>query len=94
MPRIIDLSRISGRLCLIVLIIFMLSFHGCAVMKIAQEKPQPLPAIRKKRSNEMIFRLQKKMTSLADWHSSGLKRGIRCRILRDTSAWEPINQCG
>ena len=88
MCRIIDLSLLSNRLRLIVLLYVILSLHGCAVMKSVQEKAPPIPVIRKKISNEMSFRLQKEMMSLADWHSSGLKRGIRCRILQDTSVWE------
>ena len=44
MRRIIDLSLLSNGLRLIVLFIFIFSFHGCAVMKIVQEKPQPLPS--------------------------------------------------
>src|SRR4030066_2082127 len=44
MCRIIDLSLLSNWLRLIVLFIFILSLHGCAVMKIVQEKLQPLPS--------------------------------------------------
>ena len=44
MCRIIDLSLLSNRLRLIVLFVFIFSFHGCAVMKSVQEKPQPLPS--------------------------------------------------
>jgi L,D-transpeptidase ErfK/SrfK len=47
MFRIINLSFSSNKLCLIVLSMLILSFNGCAIMKIAQEKPpekpQPLP---------------------------------------------------
>ena len=44
MCRIIDLSLLSSKLRLIVLIIFIFSFHGCAVMKSVQEKaPPPVP---------------------------------------------------
>jgi L,D-transpeptidase ErfK/SrfK len=41
--RIIDLSFSSNKLRLIVLSIFIFSFHGCAGIKVVQEKPQPLP---------------------------------------------------
>jgi L,D-transpeptidase ErfK/SrfK len=43
MRRIIDLSFSSNKLRLIVLSIFIFSFHGCAGIKVVQEKPQPLP---------------------------------------------------
>jgi L,D-transpeptidase ErfK/SrfK len=43
MRRIIDLSFSSNKLRLIVLSIFIFSFHGCAGIKVVQEKPRPLP---------------------------------------------------
>jgi L,D-transpeptidase ErfK/SrfK len=43
MRLITDPSLSSNRFCLIALFIFIFSFHGCAVMKTVQEKPQPLP---------------------------------------------------
>ena len=43
MCRIIKLSLLSNWLRLIVLSIFILSFHGCAGIKSIQEKPSPFP---------------------------------------------------
>jgi L,D-transpeptidase ErfK/SrfK len=43
MRQIIDLSPLFNRFSLIVLIVLIFSFHGCAVIKIAEEKPQPQP---------------------------------------------------
>jgi len=43
MCRIIKLSLLSNWLSLIVLSIFILSFHGCAVLKSIQEKPSTFP---------------------------------------------------
>ena len=43
MCRIVDLSLLSNWLRLIVLSIFILSFHGCAGMKNIQEEPSPFP---------------------------------------------------
>src|SRR4030043_685710 len=44
MCQIIDLSSLSNRLRLLVLFIFILYFHGCAVMKKVEVKPSPLPS--------------------------------------------------
>jgi L,D-transpeptidase ErfK/SrfK len=42
--RIIDLSPLSNRLYLIILLMFILSFHGCAVMREVLVKSPPLPS--------------------------------------------------
>jgi L,D-transpeptidase ErfK/SrfK len=46
MRQILDLSPLSNRLCLFVLFMFILYFHGCAVMKgveVTEVKPPSLP---------------------------------------------------
>jgi L,D-transpeptidase ErfK/SrfK len=42
--RIVDLSPLSNRLHLIILLMFILSFHGCAVMREVFVKSPPLPS--------------------------------------------------
>jgi L,D-transpeptidase ErfK/SrfK len=44
MCQIIDLSPLFKRLRLLVLLIFILYFHGCAVVKKVEVKPSPLPS--------------------------------------------------
>jgi L,D-transpeptidase ErfK/SrfK len=44
MRQIIELSPLSNRLSLLVLFVFALYFHGCAVMKKIEVKPAPLPS--------------------------------------------------
>src|SRR4030043_1979805 len=44
MCQIIDVSPLSNRFRLLVLLIFILYFHGCAVMKKVEVKPPPLPS--------------------------------------------------
>jgi L,D-transpeptidase ErfK/SrfK len=59
MLRIIDLPLLSGRLRLMVFIICIFSFHGCAVMKIAQEKPRPLPCYPEEKIERNDFSIAK-----------------------------------
>ena len=59
MPRVINLSHISGRLHLIVFMICMFFFHGCAVLQIAQEKPRPLPAYPEEKLERNDFSITK-----------------------------------
>jgi len=44
MRQIIELSPLSNRLSLLVLFVFAMYFHGCAVMKKIEVKPSPLPS--------------------------------------------------
>ncbi|MBI5100145.1 MAG: L,D-transpeptidase family protein [Nitrospirae bacterium] len=59
MCRIIDLSLLSIWLRLIVLFILILFFHGCAVMKIVQEKLQPLPGYPEEKIERNEFSIAK-----------------------------------
>src|SRR4030066_2017885 len=75
MCRIIDLSLLSNWLRLIVLFIFILSLHGCAVMKIVQEKLQPLPSYPEEKIERNEFSIAKEDDVIGRLAFIGLEKG-------------------
>ena len=59
MCRITDLSLLSNRLRLLVLFIFILSFHGCAVMKDVQVKSLSIPSHPEEKIERNEFSVEK-----------------------------------
>jgi L,D-transpeptidase ErfK/SrfK len=57
--QIIDLSRLSNRLHLLILFIFIIYFHGCAVTKKIEVKPSPSPIYREEKIERNDFSLAK-----------------------------------
>lgn len=75
MCRIIDLSLLSNWLRLIVLSIFILSLHGCAVIKIVQEKLQPLPSYPEEKIERNEFSIAKEDDVIGRLAFIGLEKG-------------------
>jgi L,D-transpeptidase ErfK/SrfK len=59
MCQIMDLPPLSNRLHLLVLLIFILYFHGCAVMKKVEVKPSPLPSYPEEKIGRNEFSVEK-----------------------------------
>ncbi len=59
MCQIIDLSRLSNRLHLLILFIFIIYFHGCAVTKKVEVKPSPSPIYPEEKIERNDFSLAK-----------------------------------
>ena len=88
--RIMDLSPLSNKLHLIILLMLILSFHGCAEMSEILVDYLPLPSHLEDKIERNDFFVANEDDVIGRLAVIRLKRAIRCRILRDTSAWGSI----
>ena len=88
MCQIIHLPPSAHRLRLLILLTCILCLCGCAVMKKVEVKPSPLPSYPEEKIERNEFSVEKGADVIGRLAVIRLERGIHCRILQDTSAWE------